>query len=281
MRQMSDALKITAITGYSSFSKRINFVKSFLLQIVTTTANMLNNLHENDSTDLISWESDYKPKSLIIVIGATKELGSGFFSTLKGFLPKIFKASINTEIDCIAVGKSSKKALLAQEIKNINFNVVKEIKDLNFKQATEIANDIASFIFANKSKYSDCSVVNLRFKSLLTNIKNYKILFPLFKNRDIESAQKKIALEQIDSDFLIEQPISEIFQDLSQKLLSSSILYEIMESLTAESAARYLAMDKAVINADKCIIEMTLQMNKARQVLITKQITEIACYADL
>jgi F0F1-type ATP synthase gamma subunit len=40
-------------------------------------------------------------------------------------------------------------------------------------------------------------------------------------------------------------------------------------------------MDKASTNSDRCITELSLKMNKARQILITKQITEIASYADM
>jgi F-type H+-transporting ATPase subunit gamma len=54
----------------------------------------------------------------------------------------------------------------------------------------------------------------------------------------------------------------------------------MLESFASEQAARMTAMDNATENASELINDLTLQFNKVRQSLITKEILEIVSGAE-
>jgi len=76
-------------------------------------------------------------------------------------------------------------------------------------------------------------------------------------------------------DYIYEQPAEELFNELLPQYVSSMLYHAITESVAAEHAARMTAMDSATNNASDMIDAYTLQMNRARQAAITKEIIEI------
>ncbi len=76
-------------------------------------------------------------------------------------------------------------------------------------------------------------------------------------------------------DYIYEQPATELFHGLLPKYVATHVFRAFLESIAAEHAARMTAMDSATRNADEMIDRLTLQMNRARQAKITKEIIEI------
>jgi F-type H+-transporting ATPase subunit gamma len=81
-------------------------------------------------------------------------------------------------------------------------------------------------------------------------------------------------------DYIYEQPPEEIFAALVPRYLQSEIFRVLLESATAEHAARMMAMESATNNAADLIDKLTLEMNKIRQAGITKEIIEIVSGAS-
>jgi len=80
---------------------------------------------------------------------------------------------------------------------------------------------------------------------------------------------------QTQVDYIYEQPPKELFDALLPKYVAIEMFRAMLESTAAEHAARMTAMDSATNNASKMIDSLTLQMNRARQAKITKEIIEI------
>jgi F-type H+-transporting ATPase subunit gamma len=76
-------------------------------------------------------------------------------------------------------------------------------------------------------------------------------------------------------DYIYEQPPAEIFRDLLPRYVEIEVYRALLESQAAELSARMTAMDAATNNATELIDTLTLQMNRARQAAITKEIIEI------
>ena len=94
--------------------------------------------------------------------------------------------------------------------------------------------------------------------------------------RDTTEIDKKAAqfgTSQVD--YIYEQPPDELFASLLPKYVTAQIFRSMLESVAAEHAARMTAMDSATRNAGEMIDKYTLQMNRARQASITKEIIEI------
>ena len=72
-----------------------------------------------------------------------------------------------------------------------------------------------------------------------------------------------------------EQPADELLAALLPKRVTTRIHVAMLESATAEHAARMTAMDAATRNAGEVIDNLTLHLNKVRQASITTEIIEI------
>lgn len=72
-----------------------------------------------------------------------------------------------------------------------------------------------------------------------------------------------------------EQSPEELLPILAEQYLKVRIYRAFFESLLAEQAARFLSMDNATRNAHTLLEETQLQYNKARQLKITKELTEL------
>ena len=76
-------------------------------------------------------------------------------------------------------------------------------------------------------------------------------------------------------DFILEQPVAEILNELLPKCVEMEFYRALLESAAAEHAARMTAMDAATSNAADMIETLTLYMNRVRQASITKEIIEV------
>src|SRR5664280_1452455 len=88
-----------------------------------------------------------------------------------------------------------------------------------------------------------------------------------------DEESRKFGTAQVD--YIYEQPAEELFNGLLPQYISSMLYHAMTESVAAENAARMTAMDSASNNASDMIDSYTLQMNRARQAAITKEIIEI------
>lgn len=76
-------------------------------------------------------------------------------------------------------------------------------------------------------------------------------------------------------DYIYEQPPEELLSALLPRYIEMSIYRAMLESNSAEHAARMTAMDTASSNAGDVIQDLTLNLNRVRQAAITREIIEI------
>ncbi len=118
-------------------------------------------------------------------------------------------------------------------------------------------------------------LVYTRFASMMSQIPTYESLLPVSSG----DAEKK------KTDFS-DEPIIECNdpEELLARIVPSyigGILYSaVCESLASESGARRSSMNAANKNAEEIIESLTLKYNRARQAVITQEITEIVSGAE-
>ena len=76
-------------------------------------------------------------------------------------------------------------------------------------------------------------------------------------------------------DYLYEPSEAELLDRLLHRYITAMILHAFLEAVASEHGARMTAMDSATSNATDMIDRLTMQMNRARQAAITKELMEI------
>ena len=120
-------------------------------------------------------------------------------------------------------------------------------------------------------RISEVTLVYTQFKSMISQIPVYEQLLPL----DMESSDKKQAFDPT-----IEEDPEEMLARIVPQYIGGVIYSAVCEALASESGARRSAMNAANKNAEEMIGTLMLKYNRARQALITQEITEIVSGAE-
>lgn len=81
-------------------------------------------------------------------------------------------------------------------------------------------------------------------------------------------------------DYIFEPGRDELLEVLLPQYVQSQVYRAFLESQASEQGARMTAMDNATNNANDLIDRLTLQMNRARQAMITTELMEITAGAE-
>ena len=84
----------------------------------------------------------------------------------------------------------------------------------------------------------------------------------------------------MNTNFIYEPSKEYIIQELIPRILKIQFYKAILDSHAAEHGARLTAMHNATDNATELLSYLTLQLNKARQASITREILEIVNGAE-
>jgi len=226
-----------------------------------------------NTIDLLTGKTDNKTQ-LIVVFSADRGLCGGF----NGSITRAVRAEIKKleedgiKVKLLMVGKKSADALNREFghlfVERIDGNSAKP----NYTDAEIIAKKIIS-LFEN-NEFGVCKVIFNKFVSAITQEVTFKSLIPA----DIQETET----DEVDSNSIYEFEPSEeeILNDLLPRNLATQLFSSQMESTASELAARMTAMDNATRNAGDMIDNLTLQYNRTRQAVITKELIEIISGAE-
>jgi F-type H+-transporting ATPase subunit gamma len=99
--------------------------------------------------------------------------------------------------------------------------------------------------------------------------------------RALEEEEEKSPYEiALEGDFIYEPEPEEILARLLPAYVETTVYRALLESAASELGARMTAMRNASKNANELIDRLTLDMNRARQAEITREILEVVAGAD-
>ena len=211
---------------------------------------------------------------LLVVFSADRGLCGGFNGsitrTVRSEIKKLKDDGINVKL--LMVGKKSADALNREFgdlfVEKIDGNSAKP----NYTDAEVLAKKIID-LFEN-NEFGVCRVIFNKFVSAITQEVTFKSLIP------VEVKNDKIDENDSSSIYEFEPSEEEILNDLLPRNLATQLYSSQIESTASELAARMTAMDNATRNAGEMIDNLTLQYNRTRQAVITKELIEIISGAE-
>ena len=121
-----------------------------------------------------------------------------------------------------------------------------------------------------RKEYRRVVLIYTRFISMLTQTPTAEELLPLVAKEDAES----------DFDPIVCGDPEELIKKIIPYYVGGIISSAVYEALASESGARRTSMSAANKNAQEMIDNLTLSFNRARQAVITQEITEIVSGAE-
>lgn len=196
-------------------------------------------------------------KTLFIVIAGDRGLAGGYNANIFRTAEALSK---NADAIYLPVGK---KALEYYKHRN------KELLTDEFSLASEVGVGAAMRMGAavaeafTAGRFTKVTLVFTKFISMISQLPVYEELLP-FSREDGEKV-----------DPLIEEDLEEALTKLVPNYIGGIIYAAVSESGAAEQGARRSAMNSANKNAEEMIGTLMLKYNRARQAVITQEITEI------
>ena len=225
------------------------------------------------SIDLLTGKPENKTH-LLVVFSADRGLCGGFNGsitrTVRSEVKKLKDDGI--EVKLLMVGKKSADALNRDFGELFVEKIDGKSAKPNYSDAEVLAKKIIDLF--EDGHFGVCKVIYNKFVSAITQEVTFKSLIP------VEVKQNEIEQDNSSSIYDFEPGEEEILNDLLPRNLATQLFSSQIESTASELAARMTAMDNATRNAGDMIDNLTLQYNRTRQAVITKELIEIISGAE-
>ena len=141
--------------------------------------------------------------------------------------------------------------------------------------ATEqLAGELAEKAIARflKQETDGVYILYSHFRSALSQVPTLEKLIPVARAAEESEGQP--------AEYLFEPSLEQLLSSLLPKVVEVGIFRALLEAAASEQGARMTAMDSATTNAADIMSRLTLQMNRARQAAITKELLEVVSTAE-
>ena len=214
---------------------------------------------------------------LVIVATADRGLCGGFNTNIvrrsRQLIDQLLRDGKEVRIFCIGrKGRDQLRRLYGRHIiETVEFTGVRRIA---FGNAAEIGRKILEMYDAGG--FDVATIVYSRFRSVVSQEPVAQRLIPA----PVESSKTAEKSAAADTFYDYEPDEGEILAGLLPRNISVQIFRALLENAASEQGARMSAMDSATRNAGDVIDRLTLQYNRTRQAMITKELIEIISGAE-
>ena len=209
-------------------------------------------------------------KVLLLLLTADRGLCGGYNSNLiraaEGFLRG---QGGEKEIQLAVVGRKGVDYFRRRKVE-----MAERYINIGARPAVELAAELAEKLIA-RFLPGECDAVYLlysRFRSALSQVPTMEKLVPVAVGKEEGEGQA--------TEYLYEPGLEALLSSLLPKVVEVGIYRALLEASAGEHGARMTAMDSATSNAAEMISTLTLQMNRARQASITKELLEVVSTAE-
>lgn len=208
-------------------------------------------------------------KVALLVITSDRGLCGGFNSNLLRASNRYLRENRGEgEVALYAVGRKARDFFRRRGVP-MRKEYMNVLGTLSYAHAEQIAGDLVGGFLAEE--FDEVVVAFNEFRSAISQAVRIDRLFPV----EVGQAEEGGTATASDVDYLYEPSREQILATLLPKYVEAQIFRMLLESVAGEHGARMTAMDSATNNAVDMISRLTLQMNRARQAAITKELMEI------
>jgi F-type H+-transporting ATPase subunit gamma len=210
---------------------------------------------------------------LIVVVTSDRGLAGGYNINLLRLAEQEAQRAQKGGLECefFAVGR---KAL--DHFRRAHQSLAgQRINNLPRLATVGLAHEIGQLVLARWRSGAICEaglVYNV-FRSAVSQRPTYEKLLPL-------EAPTNNGAAAPPADYLVEPNPAELMPAVLRSYVEAAILHALLEAEASEHGARMTAMDAATTNAVEMIERLTLEMNRARQAAITKELMDIVGGAE-
>ncbi len=262
--QITKAMKMVASARLKRAQERILGARPYAIKMADVMKNLASKAGE-EVHPLLSVREE--GKTALMVITADRGLCGSFNANILRQAYAYLKENPDTVL--LTVGKKGRDFF-----KRRNYAIRREwlgvFPRVAMETVLEMRDEIETLFVAEKFK--SIKVLYNEFKSVIQQKTAMDTLLPLKVAELPGEGQKK---DYVAGDYEFEPSLEIIVEKLISQYLATQIHRYLLESFSSEMGAKRNAMEAASKNATEMMAKLTLEFNRARQAMITKELAEI------
>ncbi len=274
-QKITKAMKMVAAAKLRKAQQNAENARPYSEKLNSIILNLKNSVTDMDSAPKLLVGNQKNETHLCVILSSDRGLCGGFNTNIcrkaKVFFEKALEEGKNLKI--IVVGSKANDQLKRKYNQYIIDRVsLKDEKVVSFAKAQEITDKILNLFTRNE--FDVCTLFYNKFKSVIAQIPQSQQLIPV--SIEEKPNQQNTANSQYD----YEPDENEILENLLPKNITTQIFAAFLENQASEQGSRMTAMDNATRNAGDLISKLTINYNRTRQAVITKELIEIISGAE-
>ncbi len=270
IQQTTQAMKLVAAAKLRRAQDAIVKMRPF----ANALNDMLSHITKAVSQDVhLPWAQTRPVKNYVLIhITSHRGLCGAYNSNLnrkaKQRIEKVLKENSDLtkeNVEVITIGKKGLQFFQKEGFKT-NDSFFNLIEELTFERARELSEYLRDKFLRGQVDLID--IVYAKFKNAAVQIYEVETFLPIKPMAKEEEQGTSI-------EFIFEPEANKLLGELIPWLLDQHIFRVLLDARASEHGARMTAMDKATENASELLRELRIQMNKARQESITRELAEL------
>jgi len=276
--KITRAMRLMSMSLYSKLEKQSVAISRYRKRITTLFSEI--SLYAPDWKNQVLFPEDILDSNpLLIIVTSSKGLCGGFNSQLTRYFEENFFLEEHQKPTFVTIGKKGQDYLIRKNL----INIAKHYDELSSANIVDISQDITDLMNAAPIPFSSVTLYANTIKNFFVQLPVKKPLIPLpielHTNDSTQTAEQQdttATSTTFEEEPIWEQRKEEVMDFVGTTFLKSLLLNALLESLLAEQAARFMAMDHSTTNAEKYLEKLTRQYNKSRQARITSEVAELS-----
>src|SRR5262245_12438340 len=210
-------------------------------------------------------------KIQLVLFTSDRGLCGGYNANLIRAAEAFIRKNAEKEVEVTLVGRKG-----ADHFRRRRATIVDRYLNILATPADELAAEIGQKLIARfvNGETDAVYILYSRFRSALSQVPTLEKLLPVALSETSDTEAQQL------TEYLYEPGIEQLLASLLPRVTDVAMQRALLEATASEHGARMTAMDSATSNASKMIGSLTLQMNRARQASITRELMEIVGTAE-
>lgn len=267
-KKITHAVRLVSMSLYNKLDKLNVPLQDYAMQLKELFASLVPQVPTWKNSVLFPRDV-FDERPLYIIVATSKGLCGSLNSNLFRYIEASLFLEARQKPQFIAIGT---RAIKFVKDRNLG-ELVAHYTELNSSNFISIADDLIAKITGIEG-YTTVAFFSSEAKSFFVQKPKKFTLIPVAS----EFSEVHVNNQNNDevAELIWEQDCVTILDTLAVKFLRSAIMNVLFQALRAEHAARFMAMENSTNNAEQYLEKLTLQFNKLRQALITKEVSELS-----
>lgn len=215
-------------------------------------------------------------RTLLVVITADRGLAGPYNTNLLRKAEQVI-ASIDNELVVLAVGRKGR-----DHFRRRGINMLTEQPSFGENITFAAARQLARMVTAEfeSGRVDEVRIVYSQFISAVSQRPVEEKLLPIASMDAAAGDNGDESGPTGSRDYIMEPAPEKILAELLPRYVETQVYRSLVEAKASEHGARMTAMKNATDNAAELVEKLTLDLNRARQAAITKEIAEIVSGAE-